>query len=205
MRLYYSFFLSLLLLWGAPLGLKAQLPEAVSNPAISATWLGLDFEEALIIGDASLDMDSFRGIYAKKINDMINSESRRYDFKKYLLKNEVRYDTAMLNESNADIFKDNFVPSAPGLQSFTPAALQALVNGYTFKNQDGLAVVFIVRAMNKTKGTLTGNFTYIDRATKTILFTREYTATAGGVEWAAYWANGFRRILIALQSDLKKG
>lgn len=181
----------------------AQLPAAVSDPNIPITWLGLDFEEALIIGDASLDMPSFTGIYARKINDIIEQQTKRYDFAKYLKKRTVYYETEMLNESNAIIFTDNFVSSAPNLQSFTMEDIADLAADYSLRNDDGIGVVLIVRAMNRTTRKLTANLTYIDMADKTVLYTKEFTVSAGGVEWAAYWANAVRRLLMEMQKTMK--
>jgi len=181
----------------------AQLPAAVTDPSIPVTWLGLDFEEALIIGDASLDMPSFTGIYARRINDMIENEPKRYDLVKYLKKTRVYYETEMLNESNAIIFGNNFVPSAPDLQGFTMEEIAGLVADYSLASTEGVGVVLIVRAMNRSKRKLTANLTYIDMEDKSVLYTREFTVSAGGVEWAAYWANAVRRVLIEMQRVIK--
>ncbi len=184
---------------------KAQeLPKAVTDPNLAITWLGLDFEEALIIGDASLDMPSFTGIYAKRINDMIVNQPQRYDLSKYLKKTTVNYEVSMLEESNAHIFTDNFVPTAPGVKSFSAEEIADLVTHYSFKDTEGIGVVLIVRSMNKTKGKLTANLTYIDMAAKTVLYSKEFTVSTGGVEWAAYWANAVRRVLIDMQEVIKK-
>jgi len=181
----------------------AQLPAAVTDPDIPITWLGLDFEEALIIGDASLDMPSFTGIYARKINDIIENQPKRYDLEKYLKKKTVHYETDMLNESNAIIFTDNFVPSAPNLQSFTMEEIADLVADYSLKDDTGVGVALIVRAMDRTKRRLRANLTYIDMESKTVLYTREFTVSAGGTEWAAYWANAVRRVLMEMQKEIK--
>ena len=187
------------------LSAAAQLPAAVTDSNIPITWLGLDFEEALIIGDAALDMPSFTGIYAKRINDIIENEPKRYDFAKYLKKTTVYYETEMLNESNAIIFGNIFVPSAPNLQSFTTEEIADLVADYSLRDNEGIGVALIVRAMNRTKGKLTANLTYIDMADKTVLYSKEFTVNAGGVEWAAYWANAVRRLLMEMQQTIKDG
>ncbi|MDR0295633.1 MAG: hypothetical protein LBH91_05520 [Prevotellaceae bacterium] len=197
----FSSFIVAICLFALPA--TAQLPAAVTDPDIPITWLGLDFEEALIIGDASLDMPSFTGIYAKKINDMIENQPKRYDFEKYLKKKTVHYETDALNESNAIIFTDNFVPSAPNLKSFTMEEIADLVADYSLKDDTGIGVVLIVRSMDRIKRRLTANLTYIDMDSRTVLYTKEFTASGGGVEWAAYWANAVRRVLVEMQKSIK--
>jgi hypothetical protein len=201
MKIISSFILGICLF---TLPATARLPAAVGDPNIPITWLGLDFEEALIIGDAALDVPSFTGIYAKKINDMIVNQPKRYDLSRYLRKTTVHYETSMIDESNAIIFTDNFVAAAPDLQSFTEAEIADLVAHYSLKDTTGVGVVLIVRAMNRTRGRMTANLTYIDMADKTVLYTKEFTVSAGGVEWAAYWANAVRRVLMEMQKELRR-
>lgn len=153
-------------------------------------YYGLDFSKTKFIGEFSditpSNASELRDIYFVKWNNVIISESDKYNLKKFYKKDSVIVDLNPVAMINKEVDPDSlFVYEVP--QKLKLAQIQNMVNRYQIKEQSGVGLVFIIESFDKTKETGRMCVTFFDIATRKILLSKRIEAMAQGFGLRNHW------------------
>lgn len=185
------------------LSLKAQTANDVFDSNFPITYLGIDFSNAKCYGEgARFDAADI----TQRINDLARNEYEKYNLGEALKKNSVNTKFDLTEKLNLNIKDDNFFTyNESDLNKLDEAAIQKIVSAYNLSGYEkGLAVVFIVDNLNKSKVEEVVWVTFLNISTKKVIFTEKAVAKAGGFGIRNYWARPFYDIIKDIKSSLFK-
>ena len=138
----------------ASLGASAQsFGEFLSQPELPITFMGVDFSATKYYGPAlTVDPVEMKGLFTK-INELLVSESGKYDIDNALRrKDKALYAIHFAESANQKIDPATIiVPSSVAPRTpFTPATIEELVSHYNYpEGSSGIGVVFVVESIVK--------------------------------------------------------
>jgi hypothetical protein len=176
----------------AALGAQAQtFGEFLSKPELPLTFMGVDFSTTRYYGDPmTVDPGEMKALFTK-IDELLVKEASKYDLQKALRRTgPVNYAINIAESVNAKIDTTAIiVPAQTGQRpGFTPAAVEELVKRYDYAGQTGVGLVFVVETINKRNESEVFWATFVDLATKRMLFTQKISATGAGFGFRNHWA-----------------
>ncbi|NLR66014.1 hypothetical protein HGH92_17035 [Chitinophaga varians] len=170
-----------------------KLKNFLENTDTPFTWLGVDFTQARLLGDAAAtDINRhFTGI-----NDVIRNEPKKYDVKGAFHRSSVDFDLSETNARNAEVNVDKMKSENPGdYNHLKPEDVTKLVKGYKFGDKKGIGVLFVMEAMSKTEKEAAMYVTVVDMGTHNVLMTERMTGKAQGFGFRNYWAYTVHKVL----------
>lgn len=170
-----------------------KLKDFLENTDTPFTWLGVDFTQARLLGDAAAsDINRhFAGI-----NDVIRNEPKKYDVKGAFHRSSVDFDLSETNARNADINVDKMKSENEADYSrLKPEDITKLVKGYKFGDKKGIGVLFVMEAMSKTEKEAAMYVTVVDMGSRNVLMTERMTGKAQGFGFRNYWAYTVHKVL----------
>ncbi|NML41626.1 hypothetical protein HHL17_30860 [Chitinophaga sp. G-6-1-13] len=170
-----------------------KLKNFLENTDSSFTWLGVDFTQARLLGDAAAsDVNRhFTGI-----NDVIRNEPKKYDVKGAFHRSSVQFDLSETNARNADVNVDKMKSENEADYSrLKPEDITKLVKGYKFGDKKGIGVLFVMEAMSKTEKEAAMYVTVVDMGSRNVLMTERMTGKAQGFGFRNYWAYTVHKVL----------
>ncbi len=185
---------------------QKNIPE-VTDEDIPVIWLGIDYSQAVYIGDRNKFMpQKFHDIYAEKSNFLIENEDTKYDLHKFLVKNTVQYNISVANASNQ---------AAPVILCYpeyeeqytvlSDEGIQNTISKYDFGELKGVGVVLIMRTLDKSISQATAYLTYINIDTKTVIYSTQLEGRATGFGLAVFWTNPVIGMLKTMNKKIIKG
>lgn len=168
-------------------------------------FLGLDFTQAKYVGKIGFtDPSAIQNQHMVSWNNLIEMEPKKFSLQKafnlkddqYLAKVE---DMVKFNK-NANV-ADNITDSEVTL---TEDQAKKAVGKYSLSEKDGVGIVYIVESLNKTSEKLTAYITFIDLATKKVLYIERVEGKAGGFGFRNFWAGAVYKINQEIDSKLYK-
>ncbi|MBC9912275.1 hypothetical protein [Chitinophaga varians] len=170
-----------------------KLKNFLENTDTPFTWLGVDFTQARLLGDAAAsDINRhFAGI-----NDVIRNEPKKYDVKGAFHRSSVEFDLSETNQRNADINVDKMKSENEADYSrLKPEDITKLVKGYKFGDKKGIGVLFVMEGMSKTEKEAAMYVTVVDMSSRNVLMTERMTGKAQGFGFRNYWAYTVHKVL----------
>ena len=175
------------------LGAQAQtFGEFLNKPELPLTFMGVDFSVTRYYGDPmTVGAGEMKGLFTK-IDDLLVREASKYDLQKALHRTgPVQYAINIAESVNAKIDTATIVVPAkmeprPG---FTPATVEELVKHYDYAGRTGVGLVFVVETINKRNESEVFWATFVDLATKRMLYTQKITGTGEGFGFRNHWAH----------------
>lgn len=170
-----------------------KLKNFLENTDTPFIWLGVDFTQARLLGDAAAgDINRhFAGI-----NDVIRNEPKKYDVKGAFHRSSVEFDLSETNERNADINIDKMKSeNTADYNRLKPEDITKLVKSYKFGDKKGIGVLFVMEAMSKTEKEAAMYVTVVDMGTRNVLMTERMTGKAQGFGFRNYWAYTVHKVL----------
>ncbi len=172
---------------------KAQDMKDIFDEDKDITWLGLDFTSAKFIGDRQrLGTSSDIQRLLQSWNDLIMTENEKFGIGQYIGKTKVTSDFSVTKEHNAalDVLDMTSSDSKDEFHLRT-SMIQEIINGYDFKDNQGVGVMFVVEAFNKTTEQGAAWITFVNLSTKEVFFAERITGNASGFGLRNYWGNSF--------------
>jgi hypothetical protein len=197
----YRYCLSLLLLCLMNANSYAQtLKEFFNDKSIQLTYLGVDFSQVKIQGEAAPSSDIREKFDA--INSLIITEVKKYDIaKSFKRTGTIQNELAAVNKVNASVnvdkAKTDNVSDLEG--NVKPEDVKKHVKGYDLSGKKGIGLVFIMDGMSKTNKEATMYVTLVDLAKKKVLLTERMTGKAQGFGLRNYWAYTVDRVLNSIE------
>ena len=114
------------------------------------------------------------------INQVVINEPKKYDLAK-AFKKPITNDISVTEKVNATIDADKIKSSSSSDESrLDEAAIQKVVSQYDLNGKKGVGLVFIMEGLNKPGAKGSMYVTFIDMATRKVIFTERMTGKAGG-------------------------
>jgi hypothetical protein len=156
------------------------------------TWLGVDFTLArftLVTEDPAAIVSTS----LKAINNLIVTESDKYNQKKFFSKSEVTNDIDMVNERNSKI--DPTILVVPDKYTITQDDVKKVINSYDTKGKTGTGLVFIAENLHKIEEMGSFYVVFFDMGTKEIIDSERKVGKAGGIGFRNYWAGSVFNVM----------
>lgn len=189
MKAQQLYFLICLMLC-ATLPCCAQSVSSVFDPSTPVTWLGLDFSNAKFIGDRDKygSLSDVRFLL-KSWNDLMEAEKDKYDVSKPFKKTKVDYRLDVTRDHNEEVDVTEMLTADQSLYAhMNKEDIDAIVKSYDFKGLSGVGFMFNVESFSKISQKGAVWVTFIDLASKEILFTERMEESPGGSGIRNYWA-----------------
>lgn len=162
----------------------------------SINFLGLDYSAAIFIGTNGFKDPAALNALSNSWNSLFITEPNKYNIQKaFNVLTNIKLDEADKRNHNTD-FSDRITDKRIDLPHLTKSNLKTIIRGYPDLTDDGISLVFIVDAYDKTTATAYYHFVFFDNLTKNILLTYPVTGTAGGAGLRNYWANSYYEAII---------
>lgn len=175
----------------------AQTRSDVFIETMPVTWLGLDFSKAKFIGDREhLGSESDVHRFMEAWNDLILTESSKYDVAAAIGRKTVQTATDVTKHANneLDVF-DMFSAAERDYIHLNTAGVAGIVAGYDFKGLKGIGLMFNVESFSKLNDEGSMWITFVNMATKEVLFTERLAAPPKGFGIRNYWAGSIHSVL----------
>ncbi|RFS21120.1 hypothetical protein DVR12_17435 [Chitinophaga silvatica] len=204
---YRSFIVLPLLVCFLAINSQAQtLKNFLDNKDSSFTWLGIDFTQARLIGDAGANLDDIIPRHFAGINQVVVNEPKKYDIAGAFHHNNFNSDISLVNKRNESVNKETF--KSDNTSDFTRLTNDDIirqVKSYDFAGKKGIGIMMFVEAMNKTGKQLSAYVTFVDMGKKNVLLTERMTAKTGmGWGFRNFWALPVSYVLNHFDSDYNK-
>jgi hypothetical protein len=164
-----------------------------------ATWFGIDFTKAKMIGDFGNDMspEVLRDSYYKAWNNLLVVEKEKYNLPLFFHKQSVPYSLERVAELNSAVEPDSIMlPEFSHVPLFNRPMLEEIASKYTQESEKGVGVLMVVEAFDKSKEVAILDFVFFDIATGRVYFTRRFSEKPHGAGLRNYWA---KTLLLALE------
>lgn len=162
--------------------------DIFTNSETPITYLGVDYTQARLIGDAGADPIDIKNRIYSAMNQVVVNEPKKFNIAKALEKSNVTTDLTFVEARNAKINADNIKSQNSGDESrLKPADIDKLVKEYNFNGKKGIGMLFFMEGMNKTAEHATMYIAFIDMGSKKVLFQDRLVEKAGGFGFRNYW------------------
>jgi hypothetical protein len=189
---------------GTLLGSAQTMPEIIAKPEIPLTWMGLDFTAAKYVGDpGTVGPEEMKDLFGK-MNELMVSEADKYDFAKaFHRQQKVSYANSMVEAGNARIDPGTLlVKSTEQVNALNAGEIQHMVQRYAYPaGASGIGLLFVMEALNKPQEKTIFWVTFVDLATKKVLYTEKVQGTALGFGFRNHWAGGIYAALKQIKID----
>lgn len=189
----------------------AQGGKSIIKSNEEITWLGLDFSQARMIGEAAqwkdvgeITNDQMRDKYIPAWNEFFIKEQKKYDVAKYVDRESVHYEMDITGKANNKKFPKNIFSDDPeDYNRLQEADINRLVRAYDFQGKTGVGLIFFIEGMSKGKVQSCAWVTFVDMKSKTVLQTKRVSGKPGGFGFRNYWASSFLNILKNMSSEMR--
>lgn len=178
------------------------MKDIVTKPEMPLTFMGLDFSAARYYGDhGTVSPREMKALFTKMDELMVN-EAEKYDIAKAFHHEQARYNISFAESVNAQI--DSTAIRVVGTTeriALTPAKIEGMVKNYAYPiGSSGTGVVFVMEALDKPKELTVFWITFVDLATKRMIYTEKIAGNAGGFGFRNHWAGGIYNALKTIKS-----
>lgn len=186
---FKTLFVCLLLLSINKIAFTQTLSDFLGSSQSKMTWLGIDFSEARLYGDATSENWYMKDRYFPSINDLVILEPKKYDVAKAFRKNNVAFELSITRKVNDNLDIDKFkTNSTEDLRRLNPEKIDSMIEKYDFGKNSGFGVVFIMEGMDKVSKTASIFVTIVNMDSKKVLLTKRMVAPPRGFGFRNYWA-----------------
>ena len=193
-----SWFFAVVIFCGSVSPVFAQTAKDVfSNSETQILYLGIDFTQAKLIDDANANAIDIRDRQFAGINDLIVTESKKYDLKDAFHKSYVDHDLGPVAKRNERINAENIKSTnTSDFHRLQASDIQSLVSGFDFGDKKGVGLLFVMEAMSKSGKSAAVWVTLIDMPGKKVLMTERLEGKTGmAFGFRDYWATPIKEII----------
>jgi hypothetical protein len=180
---------------------NSQTRDDIFRKETPITWLGVDFSEARYLGDpGTVDAGEMKNLFSR-INQLILAEPDKYNLRKYFSKSYITPNLSTIDKINGSIDESKIISSDYNdFSRLNADKIQLMVNKYKFENINGIALVVIMEAMNKTSSQASMWVTFVNSSNNKVLLTSRITGKSGGFGFRNHWATSILNVFKAVQS-----
>lgn len=175
---------------------SAQTSKNIFDQATPIVYLGIDFTQAKVIGEPTVNETEIRDRHFPGINNAVVNQSNQYDIAGALNRSEVSSDLSQVTARNKNIpvqqIKSDRVADFAHLKS---TDIQKLVGAYSFAGKAGIGLLFVVDGMSKPEQAASIYVTLINLSNKQVLLTERLEGKGGGFGFRNYWARSIEDII----------
>ena len=169
----------------ATLFLSTSLFAQADIKSNEVTWFGVDFSKAKMVGEAGFtDPAKIQSYYFNEWNNLIITESEKYNIGKYFKKTKVNRNLDISKKRNANVLVADLVTN--NSHSISTAEAEAVAKAYA-KSGDGLGLVFVVENFDKTTESASIYVVFFDMKTGKALSSKKVSGKPGGFGVRNYW------------------
>jgi hypothetical protein len=177
-------------LWGQNQESKADFDEVV--------WFGLDYTQVKFIGvsDQFNDLEAIQHNYFRSWNELILSESSKYDLKGAFKITNLVYalDSAIARSERRDM-KDIVQMTKYELSE---NQVNEIVKAYADPAINKVGAIFVMETLNKIAVKETMWVTFFHVSTGEVFYTERLIGKPKGMGFRNYWAGGYYRVITEL-------
>lgn len=164
------------------------LKNFLDNKDSTFTWLGVDFTQAKLLGDAAAKTDAIVDHEFTALNQVIVNEQKKYDVPGALHRDKYNTSIGLVNKRNEAINKDALKSDeSSDFERLKPEDITKVVKSYDFSGKHGIGVMLVMEAMSKTSKSAAMWLTIVDMDRKNVLLTERYVGK--GQKWSFAWRN----------------
>jgi hypothetical protein len=179
--------------------------EIFTSSEIPVTYLGIDFTQAKLIGDAGADAIDIKNRYFSSINQVVINEPKKFELTKAFQKSNISSDLSFVEARNSKVDADKIKSSNTADDSrLNAGSIEKIVKEYNFSGKKGVGLLFIMESMNKTAENGSMYVTFIDMPARKVLFTERLTGKAGGFGFRNYWVKPVHEVLDKIEHSKYK-
>lgn len=186
-------------------GKSQTLDDLFQSSSTKVTWLGIDFSHVKLIGDFKMFAEwgdyspaEVKNEYFPAWNDLLYSESDKYDVAEMLRKEDLVFKTDAIYAINSKASIENMETKVDPM--YSKEDIQGFIKSYDFQTKEGIGVLLIAESLNKFKEYGKYHFIAIDLATNTILLHDVIQGKPGGFGLRNYWAKTIYNVISEIKS-----
>ena len=192
-----------LFLLSSSIGNSQTLKDFLNSKETPTTYLGVDFSQTRLIGDAGANTSDIASRQYGGINDVIINEPKKYDIAGAFQKSKVDNDIAQTVTKNMSVKPADIISTNEAdYTRLKEADITTVVKGYDFLGKKGIGILFVVEAMSKPAKASAIWATIVDMTTHQVLLTERIEGKATGIGFRNYWAGSLSDVIKTI--DKKK-
>ena len=169
------------------------------------TWLGIDYSHVKLIGDFTLFAEwgeyspsEIKQYYFPAWNDLIYSESDKYDVAEMIRKEILVFKTDAIYTINANASIEDMEAKTDPM--YSKEDIQTFIKKYDFQVKEGIGVLLVAESLNKYKEYGKFHFVAIDLSNNTVLLHDIIQGKPGGIGLRNYWARTVFNVISEIKS-----
>lgn len=172
-------------------GVLSQSVNDIFEKDTPIVFLGLDLSGAKFIGDRErYGSESDIRTLMNSWNTLIETEKQKFNIAGMLGKDKVDYNIDITRNHNNELeISDMLTDKISDHIHLRKENIMEIVAGYDFEKATGIGLMLNVESFNKTNVEALVWFTFIDLASKEVMFTERLSEPPGGLGMRNYWAN----------------
>ncbi|MFT3701933.1 MAG: hypothetical protein QM802_06175 [Agriterribacter sp.] len=183
-----SWFIIAALVFASIQQLSAQtLKDFFKSPDVPLTYLGIDYTQAKILNELGGNPNDVRDRQFAGMNQVVIQEVKKYDLTKVFDRPNITNDLSFVTAKNAKIDADKIFENSSDEVRFKNTTIESIVKGYDFGSKKGIGFLIVMESMNKTSAQASMYVTFVDMASRKVLYTERMTGKAGGIGFRNYW------------------
>jgi hypothetical protein len=199
------FIFIILFFTGIGMSANAQTAKDIFT-AKQIVWFGLDYSQVKLLGSIGFnDVQRVKDFYFDAWNQVILTESKKYDLRYFLRKPDVVNDLSVVKEKNKLPEESNLLTDDPAKKTIlTPEKIQSIISSYSPIEKEGIGVVFLIGNLDRINEVTNIYVTFFNIGSKKVLLTEELTGKAGGVGFRNYWLGSIYNVMKEMKSRYSK-
>lgn len=182
---------------------QAQTMADALNNKCQVTWIGLDFSEAKLIPTVEFaTVEADPGTAILKWNNLLEQEHEKFDLAKALGISNVVTNTSYVAPVNEGV-KSQDLLSRTAI-TLDKEKVPSMVKKYKTNDGDGVGVVFVVSAFNKTSEIAEFYVTFFNMKTREVLHSERISGKPTGFGIRNYWAGAVTQVLKTIEKEYSK-
>ncbi|MBS0026777.1 hypothetical protein ACTJJ0_01455 [Chitinophaga sp. 22321] len=184
-----------------------KLKNFLENKDSSFLWLGVDFTQAKLIGDAAAKTDAIVDHELTALNQVIVNEQKKYDVPGAFHREKYNTSITLVNKRNEAINGENMKSDeSADFERLKPEDITKVVKSYDFSGKHGIGVMIVMEGMSKTSKSASMWVTVIDLDRKNVLMTERYIGKGQkwSFAWRNYWLATIKSVLDDVDDDYNK-
>ena len=185
---------------------NAQKPSDILNSSVPMVYLGVDFSEARVINDFSATPYDIKNRHFAGINQVIVNEQKKFDWQKHLERSNISSDITVTQAINDKVDENKISSTNTADESrLKEGDIQSMVSKYALNGKTGVGLVVIMESLNKSGESASMYLTFIDLASKKVLYTERMVEKAGGFGFRNYYASTIYKAMQTIKKNKLKG
>lgn len=183
------------------------LKNFLDNKDSSFTWLGVDFTQAKLIGDAAAKTDAIVDHELTALNQVIVNEQKKYDVPGAFHRDSYKTSIGIVNKRNENINGDAMKSDdSEDFERLKAEDITKLVKSYDFAGKHGVGALIVMEGMSKTSKSASMWVTLVDMDRKNVLMTERYIGKGQkwSFAWRNYWLATIKSVLDDVDDDYSK-